>query len=213
MRTSRRRRRRYSVRTVVSCSSHPLLELAELGEGVSVLRPVGELFGGHDRVQAGDADLDPCIGEDPGIASQIPVAARRAVAVPHLSHDVEVAGVGAPVAEAALTQNGVYLHGKCGGFLISETTDSQASIECTKGAGQPEEVVLVLADQTVAVFRGSGGAVGPGGVTADDEVLDAVAVEDFDDPGEVRLGGRRQGPSPSRPGASWPPGAWRALRR
>jgi hypothetical protein len=44
LRTSRRLRRGWRVSTVVSCSSHPLLKLAELRESVSVLRSVGELF-------------------------------------------------------------------------------------------------------------------------------------------------------------------------
>ena len=51
MRTARGHHRRCGARMAVSCSSHPLLELVELGESVSVLRPAGELLGGDDCVR------------------------------------------------------------------------------------------------------------------------------------------------------------------
>lgn len=66
------------------------------------------------------------------------------------------------------------------------------------------EVVLLLTNQTVAVFGGPGGTVELGR-TATDEVLDTVAIEDFDDSSEVSLGGRRQDLSPSRWGFTTTP--------
>jgi len=116
LRTTRRLRRGWRVSTVVSCSSHPLLKLAELG-GVSVLRPVGELF-------------------------------------------------------------------------IAQAGDPQPGVEFFEGSGDAGEVLSLRLHQTVGVLGGPGSPVGPGGVSTDDQVLDAMAIEDLDDAGEVRLGGR-----------------------
>jgi hypothetical protein len=58
-----------------------------------------------------------------------------------------------------------------------------------EGGGDAGEVFLLGLRQTVGVFGGPGSPVGPSRVTTDDQVLDAVAVENLDNPGEVRLGG------------------------
>jgi len=74
----------------------------KLGESVSVLRPVGELLGGHDRVQAGDADAHAGVGDDPGVAGEVHIATWCAVRARYRLHHVQVASVGTPVAEVSL---------------------------------------------------------------------------------------------------------------
>jgi hypothetical protein len=191
LRTSRRLRRGWRVSTVVSCSSHPLLKLAELGEGVSVLRSVGELLGGHDRVQAGDTDVHAGVVEDPGVAGEVFVTAWCAVGARHRLHHVQVASVGTPVAEVGLLiQDCIDLDRKGRSLFIAQAGDPQPGVEFFEGSGDAGEVLSLRLHQAVGVLGGPGCPVGPAGMSADDQVLDAVAIEDLDDAGEVRLGGR-----------------------
>jgi hypothetical protein len=74
----------------------------KLGESVSVLRPVGELLGGQDRVKAGDTDVHAGVGEGSGVAGEVFVAAWCAVGARYRLHHVQVASVGTPVAEVSL---------------------------------------------------------------------------------------------------------------
>jgi len=175
---------------VVSCSSHPLLELAELGKSVSVLRPVGELLGGHNRVQAGDTDVHASVGEGSGVAGEVFVATWCAVRARYRLDHVQVASVGAPVAEVELLNDGVDLDRQGRSLFISEAGDPQPGVEFFEGGADTRQVLSLRLHQAVGVVGGPGSPVGPAGVSSDDQVLDAVAVEDLDDAGEVRLGGR-----------------------
>jgi len=63
-------------------------------------------------------------------------------------------------------------------------------VEFVKSDGEAGQVLSLRLHQAVGVLGGPGRPVGPAGVSADDQVLDAVAIEDLDDAGKVRLGGR-----------------------
>lgn len=58
-------------------------------------------------------------------------------------------------------------------------------MELAEGVGQAVEIGPLAADHAVGVVGGPGGAVGVGGGSANQQVLDAVAVEDLDQAAEV----------------------------
>lgn len=175
----------------------PVGQCSQLRQRLPILRPVCELLRSDDVFKAGDPDGDAGELQPLGVPSEVFVATPGPGAISHLGHDVEVAGVGSPVAEASLVQDGVDVHWESGGLFVREATDAQAGVQCPQRCVEACEVVLVLADQAVAVVGEPCGALGPCRVAAHNQVLDAVTVENLDDSPEVRLGGWRQGPSPS----------------
>ena len=140
----------------------------------------------------------------PGAGGEFLVVAGCAVGARHRLHHVQVADVGAPVAEVGLLiQDRVSLDGHGGRLLVAEAADPQPGVQLAESGGESRQVLPLHLDQAVAVAGKQRRSVGPGRVSTDDQVLDAVAVEGLDDAGEIKLGGLGQGPSPSR-GASTP---------
>ena len=176
----------------------------QLRERFLVLRTVGELLGLDDGVETCDADTEIAVVEDTGVIDEVFIAAWLTWSR-HSFHDVEGAGVGSPVGEGQLFEDRVDLDRESGRLLVGKAGDAETGFELAQRCCEMGKVVFLLADQTVAVFGGPGGTVELGRTTADDEVFDTVAIEDFDDSSEVRFGGRRQDPSPSRCGSTTAP--------
>jgi hypothetical protein len=172
------------------------LEPVELREGFLVLRAVRGLLGGHDGIEARDPDRDARVGEGPGFASEVVVAART-VRAGHALHHAQVPGVGPPVRDIELAQQRLDVDGQGAGLLVASVDHPQVRMQLPQRGRDAGEVVLLRTDQCVAARRRALRAVGAGGVPADDQVLDAVAVEDLDHPGQIGLRRPRQGPSPS----------------
>ncbi|MHB1511470.1 MAG: hypothetical protein ACYCST_20980 [Acidimicrobiales bacterium] len=100
----------------------------ELGEGFLILGTVGVLLGGDNRVQGGNPDPHPGVVEDAGVAGEVFVAARSTWSG-HGFHDVEGAGVGSPVGERQLLEDGVDLDWERGRLFVGEAGDAETSVE------------------------------------------------------------------------------------
>lgn len=68
---------------------------------------------------------------------------------------------------------------------------AKASLQLPQGSSQTLEILCCPAYQAIEVSGRPLGAVRLGSDSTDDEIVDAVTIEDLDDPGYVRSDGLR----------------------
>ena len=97
---------------------------------------------------------------------------------------VEPASVGHPGRNVSRCKHvAVKLYGHEASLIVAHATNAEASVQFPQCARQAVEVGPLSAYHAVGILGQAFSAIGPSGGSPDEQVLDAVAVEDFDKPG------------------------------
>ena len=106
-----------------------------------------------------------------------------------LRQDVQVAGVGSPGGLLRSAQHHVVDDdAERLGLLIGHPANAETGVEFGERAGEPSKIRGVSCRHAVEVGRLPGRSMDRCGDAADDQVLDAVAIQGLEDAADVELG-------------------------
>jgi hypothetical protein len=159
------------------------LKPVNLVKGGTILRPVGPLFGVHDVIQRCDANPD---------AGEVGLHTSRgefleplpgSVTVRNVVQHIERSSVGHPCRQLRPIERFRVDHRRCcsNRVGVSEPFGTDAGVQLAHRRAQPLEVLRGEAGQRVEVQRDPSGTVQPDADPADNEVIDAVSIEDLND--------------------------------
>jgi hypothetical protein len=130
--------------------------------------------------------VDPAERRSSGSRRERSEPETTAVGRPQVAQHVEIARSGAPGGDLHACQCRAIEHEwERPRFVVAHAANAQERSKISQGSREPFEVVGVGVGHQVDVLGQPFGAVEPGGHAADDQVLDTMSVQRFDDAPDI----------------------------